>query len=188
MFIIEPKMVNIFWACNPISFKHMSFRCPFLGLHLTTHHSNIGVQIVVVMELSMSSLPEHNQILTSTMWWWHRFLGYLVASNILLMARLDQWPGMTLVALVGYLVSNLTAHHLSSSTCSAVSAFAVGVAGSISWIFFAKSCSCSSINVILIGASCEMLNRVSCEMIRASPLMEPQPCRCHWLLRFLKAN
>ena len=37
-------MIIIFWACSPISFKHMmSFWYPFLGPHLATYHSNIGV-------------------------------------------------------------------------------------------------------------------------------------------------
>ena len=30
---------------SPISSKHMAFCCPFLDPHLTTHHSNITVQL-----------------------------------------------------------------------------------------------------------------------------------------------
>jgi hypothetical protein len=33
------------WACNPISFKNMSFENTLLKPHQTTYHSNIDVQI-----------------------------------------------------------------------------------------------------------------------------------------------
>ena len=36
--------------------EHMSFWCPFFDSHLSTYHSNIGVQIIVVLELGMSTL------------------------------------------------------------------------------------------------------------------------------------
>ena len=34
----EPRMVNIFWARNPIFLQHMSLWCPFLHPHLSTRH------------------------------------------------------------------------------------------------------------------------------------------------------
>jgi hypothetical protein len=41
------EWVSIFWARTPISFKHMMpLWCPFSHPHLTTCHSNIGVQII----------------------------------------------------------------------------------------------------------------------------------------------
>ena len=49
---ILPKMVNITWTCNPISFKHIMFWYLFLDPHLPpTHHSNysLGVQIPIVV-------------------------------------------------------------------------------------------------------------------------------------------
>lgn len=61
-----------------------------------------------------------------------RIVGYAVGSNILLMARFDQWPGMTITALAGYVVSNITDSRLTSSTSSAISAFAVGITGHFS--------------------------------------------------------
>ena len=42
MIIIEPGVG--FEPSNPISCKHVSFWYPFLKPHLTTYHSNIGVQ------------------------------------------------------------------------------------------------------------------------------------------------
>jgi hypothetical protein len=36
----------------------MSFWCPFLDPHLTTYHSNMGVQIIIVLELGMSTSRE----------------------------------------------------------------------------------------------------------------------------------
>ena len=47
---MEPRMNKIFWAHNPISFKHISVWCPFWDLHLTTHHSNVGAHILEVLE------------------------------------------------------------------------------------------------------------------------------------------
>ena len=56
MLIIEPRMVSVFWACSPISFKHQIFLgCPFLDPYLTKYHSYIGVQIIVMLELGMST-------------------------------------------------------------------------------------------------------------------------------------
>ena len=56
MLTIEPRMVVIFQACSPISFKRMSLWYPFLEAHLTTYHSTIGVLIRNVFELGLSSL------------------------------------------------------------------------------------------------------------------------------------
>lgn len=53
---IEPRMVSEFWVHNPISFRHMMpFWCQFLDPHLTTYHSNVGQQIIVVINLGMST-------------------------------------------------------------------------------------------------------------------------------------
>jgi len=54
---IEPRMVIIFWACSPISSKHMSFWNPFLEPHLITYHSTKGVQLRSVIELGTSTYP-----------------------------------------------------------------------------------------------------------------------------------
>lgn len=40
MLTIEPKIVNEFWACSPISYLNVSFLHPFLDRQLITHHSN----------------------------------------------------------------------------------------------------------------------------------------------------
>ena len=41
---IEPRMVDIFWACGLIFFSHMSFWW-LLSHLLTTHHSNMVAQL-----------------------------------------------------------------------------------------------------------------------------------------------
>ena len=46
MLIIEPKMVIIFLAHSPLSFKHVSFWYSFLEPHQTTYHSNIDIRII----------------------------------------------------------------------------------------------------------------------------------------------
>jgi hypothetical protein len=51
MSTIEFSMVVIFWARNPISFKHMM---PLK--YLTTYHSNTSVQWRYVTELGMPNL------------------------------------------------------------------------------------------------------------------------------------
>ena len=52
---IECRFVNLFeHILQPI---YMSFWCPFLDPLLTTDHSNIGVQIIAMMELGTSILP-----------------------------------------------------------------------------------------------------------------------------------
>jgi len=65
-----------------------------------------------------------------------RFSGYTFASNVLLNARLDQWPGMALASFVGYVVSELTSLRLDSSASSVISAFAVGITGVYSSCLF----------------------------------------------------
>ena len=51
MITIEPKMVNIIWARSPFSIKHVILNTYlFLDLHLTTHHSNISVQVIVMLD------------------------------------------------------------------------------------------------------------------------------------------
>jgi hypothetical protein len=62
MLIIEPRMVSIFWACIPISCKHISLRCPFLEPHLTSYHSHMGFQIIAVSGIRhvyLNSPPSH---------------------------------------------------------------------------------------------------------------------------------
>ena len=51
MLTIAPRRVSRFWARSQISFWHL-----FLDLHLTTHHSNIGVQIIAMLDLGTSTL------------------------------------------------------------------------------------------------------------------------------------
>ena len=46
MLTIELRLFSIFWARGPISFKHMSWY-PFFEPHETTHHSNIGVRLLL---------------------------------------------------------------------------------------------------------------------------------------------
>ena len=50
------RMVSIFWACSPISFKHMSFWCPFLDPHLIIYHWNIDVHNFDTLEYVKSNL------------------------------------------------------------------------------------------------------------------------------------
>ena len=45
MLTIKSRMISVYWACNPITFRCISFWCMFLDTHLTTYHSNIGVHI-----------------------------------------------------------------------------------------------------------------------------------------------
>ena len=57
MLTMEPRMVNTFEACRPISLKHMMpFWCPFLDPHLTTYHSNIGFQVIAMLDKHLSTL------------------------------------------------------------------------------------------------------------------------------------
>ena len=57
MLNFNTRMVSIFCSRSSISSKHVAFvLCPFLGPHLTTYHSNIGVHIIVVLELGTSTL------------------------------------------------------------------------------------------------------------------------------------
>eukprot|EP00850_Spirogloea_muscicola_P012067 SM000077S21541 [mRNA] locus=s77:41844:44466:- [translate_table: standard] len=65
-------------------------------------------------------------------YWWNLFwfTGYAISSNVLLRARLNQWPGMTLSALVGYIVSELTSK-FGSDASSVMAAFAVGLSATL---------------------------------------------------------
>ena len=55
-----PIMISRSWARSPISFKHVPFWCQFFDPHLTTNYSNIGIHIIVVMDLEMSYLMSPN--------------------------------------------------------------------------------------------------------------------------------
>ena len=57
MLTIESRMVSIFSAHCPISFEHV-FLTSTLDPHLTTYHSNIGVHIIVLLELGTSTLMQ----------------------------------------------------------------------------------------------------------------------------------
>lgn len=59
------------------------------------------------------------------------FCGYTFASNVLLNARLDQWPGMATASFVGYVVSETTSLKLATTVSSVISAFAVGITGTV---------------------------------------------------------
>ena len=54
---IEPRIINIIWACKPIPFKHVSFWYLFMEAHLTTYHSNTFVIITYNMWLNKVCLP-----------------------------------------------------------------------------------------------------------------------------------
>ena len=57
LIVIDPRMVNMLWACAPIFCKHMtSFWCSFFDPHLSTHHLNIGVHILGVLDQRWSTL------------------------------------------------------------------------------------------------------------------------------------
>ncbi|KAH9533789.1 hypothetical protein CY35_18G070600 [Sphagnum magellanicum] len=75
--------------------------------------------------VSAACVPPDLSIWLNLIW----FSGYTFASNVLLNARLDQWPGMALASFVGYVVSELTSLRLDSSASSVISAFAVGITG-----------------------------------------------------------
>ncbi|KAG6556858.1 hypothetical protein Mapa_001805 [Marchantia paleacea] len=68
---------------------------------------------------------------TGLSYWWSIlwFAGFSLASNILLNARFDQWPGMIVTSGVGYVVSTLSSLRLGSSTSSVIASFAVGLTG-----------------------------------------------------------
>lgn len=57
-----------------------------------------------------------------------RFGLYVLASNILLNARADQWPGMCIVSFVGYAVSEYTLA-LGNEASSILAACAISVSG-----------------------------------------------------------
>lgn len=75
--------------------------------------------------VSAACVPPDLSIWLNLIW----FSGYTFASNVLLNARLDQWPGMALASFVGYVMSELTSLRLDSSASSVISAFAVGITG-----------------------------------------------------------
>ncbi len=59
----------------------------------------------------------------------NRFAGFTFSSNVLLNARLDQWPGMVLSSFVGYVVSQVFSSHIDQGTGDCIAAFAVGLTG-----------------------------------------------------------
>ncbi|KAJ7539359.1 hypothetical protein O6H91_11G088800 [Diphasiastrum complanatum] len=65
--------------------------------------------------------------------WWNViwFSGFTAASNMLLNARFNQWPGMTLASGVGFLVSTLASLQFDSNISSVIAAFSVGITGTI---------------------------------------------------------
>jgi hypothetical protein len=58
-----------------------------------------------------------------------RLLGFAVAANIFLRARVGQWFGMTLVAAIGYAVSELAESKFGTETATVLSALAIGLSG-----------------------------------------------------------
>ncbi|KAJ7526929.1 hypothetical protein O6H91_16G027900 [Diphasiastrum complanatum] len=65
--------------------------------------------------------------------WWNVlwFVGYTVASNVLLNARWNQWLGMTLTSGVGYLLSVFASMKFGSNAATVVASFAVGLTGAL---------------------------------------------------------
>ena len=58
-YLLSLEWFTNFRACSLISYRDMMpFPSPFLDLHLTTHHSNIGVQFKQVTELSLLKLVQ----------------------------------------------------------------------------------------------------------------------------------
>ncbi len=60
---------------------------------------------------------------------YNRFAGFTFSSNVLLNARLEQWPGMVLSSFVGYVVSQVLSSHIDQGTGDCIAAFAVGLTG-----------------------------------------------------------
>ena len=58
MLIVWSNTVVVFWACNLISFKHMSFWYPFLKPHHSTYHADVSVLLRKVNWISY--LPHIN--------------------------------------------------------------------------------------------------------------------------------
>ena len=56
MLIVEPRIVIIFWAHTPITFKHMPFWYPFWESHQITYHSNTCVTIKKITKLGFFTL------------------------------------------------------------------------------------------------------------------------------------
>ena len=59
---IEPRMIIIIWARNPIIFKHKSFWYPFMEANQTTHHLNIGVLVRKVTNWGLCTSQELTHI------------------------------------------------------------------------------------------------------------------------------
>ena len=62
----------------------MSFSCPFLDPHLTTFHSNIGVQVIAMLDLGTSTLRVQrfwalNEMVLGRRYW----LGLRIGLNML---------------------------------------------------------------------------------------------------------
>ncbi|KAH9552829.1 hypothetical protein CY35_09G087400 [Sphagnum magellanicum] len=58
-------------------------------------------------------------------------LGFAVAANIFLRARVGQWFGMTLVAAIGYAVSEIAESKFGTETATVLSALAIGLSGTL---------------------------------------------------------
>lgn len=69
--------------------------------------------------------PQDLPIWTKGIW----FAGFTFSSNVLLNARLEQWPGMVLSSFVGYVVSQVLSSHIDQGTGDCIAAFAVGLTG-----------------------------------------------------------
>ena len=102
MLTIESRMVSRFWARSAISLKHISFWCPFLDLHLSMYHSNVGVQIIAM-------LVQHNYL--STEFYNFHSHSYLETSEI--QVHVGIWKSaIAIVQLISY-----TSMHAMSIVC-----------------------------------------------------------------------
>ena len=84
MLTIEPRMVSLFWALVH-TVLNMSFSCLLFDPHLTTYHSNMGVQTSVVLDFDMSTSCLENIIL-----FWH--VKSVFATGVLLERTLPKLP------------------------------------------------------------------------------------------------
>lgn len=57
--LVNLSMINIPWACSPISLEHVFFWCHFLDSHQITNHSNISVQLRNVTKICPLTLVDH---------------------------------------------------------------------------------------------------------------------------------
>jgi hypothetical protein len=76
MLTTQLGIVRIFWAHSPISSNQNSSWCPFLDSHLTTYTWNIGIQIIVMLELGtpthiVKSCSVVTMTAMSTLFKWH---------------------------------------------------------------------------------------------------------------------